>query len=736
MAFPDGSGSGLDADTLDGTHKTGLLTSVTSSSTTNLSVAVGGTTKSVADLYATYLDGVTLAGLRGLGYAMQMTTIDASSLDEDTWYPVTINLGSRDQVLIALIVSLDSGTKPSWSTHNNGFSVRKVWYSNGSGWGVNQINRVVLFSDYSFANTDPVRGIGQMSYSSNEYVYVRGGGKYLLYTSHAKTVITLHTSTYTVNGQSVSPTTTAPAAIVRNNAYTSDNVYSATQLQTARTIWGQSFDGTANVSGNMTGVGSITMSGALSCATTITTNGAIRSTGGYMYLTKGWFQNDTPGNGLYNLAENARWFASGGNWITDKSIRPYSNNAYALGTSSVRWNYVYTTNTNTNGLTVNGQSTFAGKATFNDGILSDYTGSTWISMATRSNVIAGNGNNSETSAHALYRVKDSGGNAICFGGLGAYIGFYGFTASRISSGTNGTDWRTVWNVSTGALTQDGALTVSDLITANGGLTTSQYIQIGSGRIKWDSSNNALYVEKSDGTAIGFYSKGWVSAKGANDDSGTGGGGSSYSRLDSWDDYDSSKSGWVLSALLGNDLNTRVESLEAGSALSLTATGSGNVVTAVSKSGTTLTVTKGITAALSTGTNATGTWPISITGISATATKLALQDTRSVNTAPFTGGIGLHYHFKYNTADGLNDGGTYHSVLQFNQWNEQSGGLCKQLALTDGGNMWFRTASSATAWGAWNRFLQLHQLHRHQDGRRGKRDVGYQYYWKCSDSNKR
>lgn len=35
------------------------------------------------------------------------------------------------------------------------------------------------------------------------------------------------------------------------------NVASATKLQTARTIWGQSFDGTANISGNMTNVGSI-----------------------------------------------------------------------------------------------------------------------------------------------------------------------------------------------------------------------------------------------------------------------------------------------------------------------------------------------------------------------------------------------------------------------------------------------------------------------------------------------
>lgn len=41
----------------------------------------------------------------------------------------------------------------------------------------------------------------------------------------------------------------------------SDNVYSATKLQTARTIWGQSFDGTANITGNMEDVGIILQNG-------------------------------------------------------------------------------------------------------------------------------------------------------------------------------------------------------------------------------------------------------------------------------------------------------------------------------------------------------------------------------------------------------------------------------------------------------------------------------------------
>lgn len=47
-------------------------------------------------------------------------------------------------------------------------------------------------------------------------------------------------------------------------AFTTDNVASATKLQTARTIWGQSFDGTGDVSGDLTGVGNITVGGYIS----------------------------------------------------------------------------------------------------------------------------------------------------------------------------------------------------------------------------------------------------------------------------------------------------------------------------------------------------------------------------------------------------------------------------------------------------------------------------------------
>ena len=63
-------------------------------------------------------------------------------------------------------------------------------------------------------------------------------------------------------------------------ALTTDNVASATKLETARTIWGQSFNGTANVSGSMTGVTTITASGAVSFGSTLSVSGLLTASSG------------------------------------------------------------------------------------------------------------------------------------------------------------------------------------------------------------------------------------------------------------------------------------------------------------------------------------------------------------------------------------------------------------------------------------------------------------------------
>lgn len=160
----------------------------------------------------------SISSARSVGYMMQLTEIDASGLDENTWYPVTIAAGERENIRVEVLVALDSGTKPSWSTHDRGFSTRKIWEFAPSAWGVNRDSNITIYlSDFVHADIDPVRGLGNLSHFDTCYVFVRGGGKYHFYASHEAKVI-LHTDTYTAGDQSVSPTTETPAGIVANIA--------------------------------------------------------------------------------------------------------------------------------------------------------------------------------------------------------------------------------------------------------------------------------------------------------------------------------------------------------------------------------------------------------------------------------------------------------------------------------------------------------------------------------------
>lgn len=158
----------------------------------------------------------SISSARSIGYMMQLTEIDASTLDENTWYPVTIAAGARMCMRAEVLVALDSGTKPSWSTHERGFSTRKIWEWAPSTWGVNAVSDIkVYLSDFAHTNLDPVRGLDFLGHFDTCFVFVRGGGKYHFYTSHGAQVI-LHTSTYKpseASEQSVSPTTTTPKPI-------------------------------------------------------------------------------------------------------------------------------------------------------------------------------------------------------------------------------------------------------------------------------------------------------------------------------------------------------------------------------------------------------------------------------------------------------------------------------------------------------------------------------------------
>lgn len=315
----------------------------------------------VGNLNSDMLDGYHAASFYQYGYVMFARTIDASALSTSTYYPVTFSIGSHPNVRIECRVSLNSGTKPSWSTHANGFSVRKIWEVNGSGWGTNPINRRILVSDYAFADSDPVRGVGQLSNSSEEYVYVRGGGKYLFYISHNISA-TLHTSTYTTNSQSVAPTTSAPAAISTPTLTFSAGKFSAlsykplTGINTVNIPTNTSH--LTNDSGFWTGTrywADVAVSTASSTSTSPTFDTC---------YTSNWFRS-TGSSGWLSQTYGGGWRMTDSTWI-----RTYGNKSVYQNTGQIR----------TDGyLVTNGGITVGATSPNNDTYKSHVTGNSWSS---------------------------------------------------------------------------------------------------------------------------------------------------------------------------------------------------------------------------------------------------------------------------------------------------------------------------------------------------------------------
>jgi hypothetical protein len=100
------------------------------------------------------------------------------------------------------------------------------------------------------------------------------------------------------------------------------------------------------------------------------------------------------------------------------------------------------------------------------------------------------------------------------------------------------------------------------------LSIGKDLTIGDIKVSYDSANCALALTRvSDSTKLAsLYATGGLTAYGAG--SGTSGGGTSYDRLDKWSDYTTDKATYILSALLGDDLNTRLSAVESSALTSV------------------------------------------------------------------------------------------------------------------------------------------------------------------------
>jgi hypothetical protein len=187
-------------------------------------------------------------------------TIDLTSLNQNTWYPVYAGIPYSGLRRVRVAVQLDSGSKPSWSTHDGGFTMNLDVLVKACGWGTT--DGLTLFLE-NYANWyDTSKGVPayfqQLTNGSKAVFYLRGGGKYTIH-SDWNTEWTIVTSSTTISSQTIAPTTSAPS----NNGYWMLNeanyssrirtLSSAVTFSSNATVNGTLTAATLNVSGNITG---------------------------------------------------------------------------------------------------------------------------------------------------------------------------------------------------------------------------------------------------------------------------------------------------------------------------------------------------------------------------------------------------------------------------------------------------------------------------------------------------
>lgn len=168
-------------------------------------------------------------------YVLKETLIDTTSLDQYTYYPVTIGIPSAYNSRIEVHSALYLSGTPEWSTHDNGFTTHFIEEVYGSSWGANYTtHRRIIGHQYKFTdNVQPIGKVRQMGNSSEEVIWVRGGAKYYFETSRNATPI-LRTVAYTNSNDTVYPIGAADmtdadyATLNRTIVETSDTDISAT----------------------------------------------------------------------------------------------------------------------------------------------------------------------------------------------------------------------------------------------------------------------------------------------------------------------------------------------------------------------------------------------------------------------------------------------------------------------------------------------------------------------------
>ncbi len=248
----------LNADLLDGWHKNNIV----------WSGAVNSNTANLSHYWAKLFD----------------ITVTDNQYD-DRSFTFLFSNGHNDTYSVVVLKIRQNGAKDS-GAYNFSISLRELVG--------NMSSRLRVYYNNATGNVQ-LWGNCQKQHGSLSYTIIKKTGRTSTdFTSQG----TLVTNTSFSEAQSLPATTGDSPYTLLDGATRIGIVKQADQLVTARSLWGQSFNGTANVSGNMTGVGNINTSAAP--AGTIYTNNWFRSKG-----STGWYSEDHGGG----------WYMTDNTWI-------------------------------------------------------------------------------------------------------------------------------------------------------------------------------------------------------------------------------------------------------------------------------------------------------------------------------------------------------------------------------------------------------------------------------------
>ena len=232
----------------------GLFTALTSTNDTNLTVTIGGTTKTITNLYALRLKGVRV-------------TEDAVSYGD---------LNSLNGTSYSIVTNYD--TNSNWQ-HAPTIQTGNYW--GGAVVVKGQDNNLMMQLFWNAKHNESTTPTGKLWFRAR----TAGGW----------------------------------GDDWHEIAFADGNIATATALATARTLWGQSFDGTANVSGNMTDVGTITGNGNITVTKTTTadtmvsvinSNGTVRL---YTSANRGLYDGTSGSTGWIIATNGTNTWMSRGN---------------------------------------------------------------------------------------------------------------------------------------------------------------------------------------------------------------------------------------------------------------------------------------------------------------------------------------------------------------------------------------------------------------------------------------